>query len=63
MERVSYMKTYIQPSMTVVRLQHQSIICQSHVKSFNCTEYIDYGGGGSGDAYTKESSSVWDDEW
>ena len=63
MERVSYMKTYIQPSMTVVRLQHQSIICQSYVKSFNCAEDIDYGGGGSGDAYTKESSSVWDDEW
>ena len=57
------MKTYIQPTMTVVRLQHQSIICQSYVKSFNCTEDIDYGGGGSGDAYARESSGVWDDEW
>ena len=57
------MKKYIQPCLVVVRLQHHSIICQSYVKSFNCTEDINYGGGGSGDAYTKESSSVWDNEW
>ena len=63
MERVSYMKTYIQPSMTVVRLQHHSIICQSTIKGFSCTDDIGYGGGNSGDSYTRESSSVWDDEW
>lgn len=50
--------------MTVVRLQHQGIICQSRsVKRFSSTDGIGYGGGGSGDAYTKESESVWDDEW
>ena len=50
--------------MVVVRLQHHSIICQSSfVKGFSSTDDIDYGGGGSGDSYTRESSSVWDDEW
>ena len=63
MERVSYMKTYIQPTMTVVRLQHHSIICQSTIRGFSCTDDIYYGGGSSGDSYTRESSSIWDNEW
>ena len=58
------MKTYIKPNMTVVTLQHHSIICQSNcVKVFSSTDDIDYGGGGSGEAYTKESTGAWDDEW
>ena len=57
-------KTYLTPSMTVVRLQHHSIICQSSfVKGFSSTDDIDYGGGGSGDSYTRESISIWEDEW
>ena len=57
--------TYIQPEMTVVRLQHQCIICQSIVNSIeNPTgEDITYGRGGSSEAYTKQSSSIWDNEW
>ena len=58
------MKTYIKPNMTVVTLQHNSIICQSGgVRALSNSEGIGYGGGGSGDAYTKESETVWDDEW
>jgi hypothetical protein len=57
------MKKYIQPCLVVVRLQHHSIICSSTVRGFSCSEDIDYVGGGSGDAYARESSGVWDDEW
>lgn len=58
------MKTYIKPNMTVVRLQHHSIICQSgRARALSNSDGIGYGGGGSGDAYTKESETVWDDEW
>ena len=58
------MKTYIKPNITVVTLQHHSIICQSRgVSTLRNSEGIGYGGGGSGDSYTKESESVWDDEW
>ena len=57
-------KTYITPGMVTVRLQHQSIICQSGaVSTLSCPEDITYGGGGSGEAYTKESSGVWDEDW
>lgn len=59
------MKTYISPTMLVVQLQHHSIICQStfSVTSVSNDEGILFGGGGSGDACTHESSSVWDEEW
>jgi hypothetical protein len=56
------MKTYIQPSMVVVRLQHQSIICQSGFRGMSSDD-VDYAGAGNGDSRTRESSSVWDDEW
>lgn len=50
--------------MTVVRLQHQGMICESIVKGINNTdEDIKYGGSGSGEAYTKKSGSIWDEEW
>ena len=53
---------YIKPSMMVVRLQHQSIICQS----VNNVKGMGYGSASSnydGEVRTRESSSVWDDEW
>ena len=58
--------TYIQPGMSVVRLQHHSIICQSPAVSSLSNpsgEGISYGGGGSGESYTKEQTGVWDEEW
>ena len=62
------MKTYIQPAIVVVRLQHQSIIC---VSTNSVTSNVGLCGagddglitGGSGDARTRESTSVWDEEW
>ena len=52
--------------MVVVRLQHHSIICQSNfVKGFSDGD-VDYGGASSnydGEVRTRESSSVWHDEW
>ena len=53
------------PSMVVVKLQHQSMICESLVQTFNNStgEGIGYGGGGSGEANTKQSGSIWDEEW
>lgn len=57
-------KVYLIPGMTVVTLQHHSIICESgRARALSNSEGIGYGGGGSGDSYTKESESVWDDEW
>ena len=59
-------QTYIQPSTTVVRLQHHSIICQSPtVRSIinPSEEGFGYGGGGSGEAYAKGQTSIWDEEW
>jgi len=58
--------TYIQPSMIVVRLQQHSIICQSPaVRSISnpSEDGIGYGVGGSGEAYTKEHTNIWDEEW
>ena len=56
--------TYIQPEMTVVRLQHHSIICTSpgsydgesvSIQSSSITD--------EGSVWTKESDGVWDEEW
>ena len=60
-------KTYMTPSLTVVKLQHQSIICDSlHGADGNAN--LNYRGGNSTDsngsyARTKESGNVWDEEW
>ena len=58
-------KTYWQPTMMVVRLQQQSIICTSNsVSSVNSNADMDYGGGGSGPARVRQHSGIdWDDEW
>ena len=53
--------------MIVVRLQHQSIICDS-VHGTEGNAGLNYRGGNSTDsngsyARTKESSGVWDEEW
>ena len=61
------MKKYINPTITVVHLQHQSIICES-VLGADGNADLNYRGGNSTDsngsyARTKESSGVWDEEW
>ncbi len=59
-------KTYQTLSMTVVALQQQGLLCQSlqRVSSTNAT--INFAGsddGYSGNIRSKESSSLWDEEW
>ena len=58
-------KTYMTPSMTAVKLLHQSIICES-VHGINSND-VYYGGASSGNTggsiRAKESSGVWDEEW
>ena len=61
-------RRYIQPEILVVRLQHQNIICGSPVTSIQSDESINYGGAGgstegSVEAFTRESRSIWDEEW
>ena len=60
--------------MVMVRLLHQSIICQSPVKNISSQGETGFGGGSSNntsnnvgynpnEARTRESCSVWDEEW
>lgn len=57
-------KTNQQPTMTVVKLQQQGIICTSGVRSVSGNADIDYGGGGSGPARARQHNGIdWDDEW
>ena len=57
-------KTYQQPTMMVVKLQQQGIICTSGVRSVSGNADIDYGGGGSGPARARQHNGIdWDDEW
>ena len=62
-------KTYWQPTMMVVRLQQQSIICSSSSKvsrvSTDLTgdDAIGYGGSGTGPARARQHSGIdWDDD-
>ena len=58
-------KIYQKPEMMVVKLQHQSFICQS-TRSISSDE-VGYGGASSNNTgnnvRTKESGGVWDEEW
>ena len=59
--------TYYQPTMMVVRLQHQGLLMQSKVTSATSDTGIILGGASSGNTggvvRTKESNSIWDEEW
>ena len=54
------------PSMVMVSLQHQSIICQSTIRGMSKGD-TGYGAASSnntsGEVRTRESSGVWDEEW
>ena len=62
-------KTYLQPTMMVVRIQQQSIICFSkgvNSVSTNLTgdDAISFGGGSSTQPARVKSNTVdWDDDW
>ena len=60
-------KTYYQPSMTVVKLQHQGLLMiTSGLRGISDGD-VGYGGASinneGGEVRTRESSGVWDDEW
>jgi len=54
-------KTYLQPTMNVVKIQHSQMLCGSitDVKGGD----IGYGGGGSRPARVKSNTVDWDDDW
>ena len=61
-------KTYMTPSITVVRLQHQGIICTSVASVSSNVSLCGAGDdgsitGGSGEARTRESGGIWEEEW
>ena len=63
-------KTYLQPTMMVVRLQQQSIICSSSSKVSRVSTNLDegdaigYGGGSSTQSARVKTNTVdWDDDW
>ena len=56
-------KIYIQPTMLMVALQHQSHLMETSIHDAGGDAGIGYGGGGSGEGRVKESKSIWDEEW
>ena len=63
-------KMYIQPTMVAVKLQHQTHPMQaSKVGSLDGNSGMTLGGSDAsyvssgGDVRTKESSSIWDEDW
>jgi hypothetical protein len=58
-------KAYLKPTMMVVTLQQQRIICNSNdVSRVSSNVGIDYGGGGSGPARARSYGGIdWDNEW
>jgi len=57
-------KTYLKPTMMVVTLQQQGIICAgSDVKNVNGNAGFGFGGGGSGPARARSHGGTgWDDD-
>ena len=53
---------YLKPTIKVVTLQQQSIICSSPVRSVNGNAGLNYDGGGSGPARARSYGGIdWDD--
>lgn len=62
-------KTYLNPTMVVVKLQHQTHLMDESTAAIQSLstnlgdDAIGFGGAGSGSARTKESNGIWDEEW
>ena len=59
-------KTYIHPAMMAVKLQHQGIVCVSQASTTGLggdNLNYDANGGDQSNAWTKESTNAWDEEW
>ena len=53
---------YQKPTIEVVKLQQQGIICTSDVRSVNGNAGMDYDGGGNGPARARQHNPIdWDD--
>jgi hypothetical protein len=65
MEGKTMKKIYMQPTIMVVKIQHSGIICTSTRTTGLGDTNLNYdpNGGNQGSAWTKESSSTWDEEW
>ena len=55
-------KAYQQPTMTVVKLHHRSMICQSVTTVSSDDVDLDYGGGAATEANSRRYN-VWNDDW
>lgn len=56
-------KKYNKPTMWIVNIQHKSsILVGSEVKSVDGNASLEWGGGGTEAARTRENN-VWDEEW
>lgn len=56
-------KAYLQPTMMVVTLQQQGIICTSELGSVNGNADVSYGGGGNGPARVRHHNPIEWDDW
>ena len=58
-------KEYMQPAMTVVKIQHSQILYASDVKAAGLGGDglgYDKNGGNQGDAWSRKHKNVWDDD-
>lgn len=57
-------KIYTVPALSVEEFEMNEVICTSPVRNVSTNEGVDlnYGGGGSGQAYGKQRGGIWDEE-
>ena len=58
-------KEYMQPTMTVVKIQHSQMLCISDAKANGLGDDdlgYDKNGGNQGDAWSRKHKDVWDDD-
>ena len=56
-------KIYNQPAMTVVELKLNNYILMGSVQDISTDVDLDFGGGSSTEAMTRENAGLWDEEW
>ncbi len=60
LEEIDMKKIYLKPTMKVVRIQYQGIICISDIRKVDGNAGLNYGGGGTGPAHAR---GIDDWEW
>jgi len=56
-------KTYLQPTMNVVKIQHSQMLCGSITDVEGGDTSIGYGGSSTQSARVKSNTVDWDDDW